>query len=157
MLYRTQLGFGWGWEDAEKLGMARRLLPTEASESKRKTVSEVYVARLEALRKVLADPRRGTRARAVTPAEQRKLFGEISAATPLPEFERAPMRWWRGAEIVSKLVGFLLTAFALSLGAPFWFDTLNKLINIRTAGRAPDEKPKNPEAPGKRMAEQAKR
>lgn len=29
--------------------------------------------------------------------------------------------------------GFLLTAIAISLGAPFWFDLLNKLIKLRTS------------------------
>ena len=40
--------------------------------------------------------------------------------------------------------GWLLTALAASLGAPFWFDMLNKVISIRSAGKAPEEKPKNP-------------
>jgi hypothetical protein len=34
-----------------------------------------------------------------------------------------------------KLLGFLITAIAISLGAPFWFDLLNKLVKIRTAGK----------------------
>ena len=33
----------------------------------------------------------------------------------------------------SNFLGFLLTAFAISLGAPFWFDLLNKLMSLRTA------------------------
>lgn len=33
--------------------------------------------------------------------------------------------------------GFLLTAFAISLGSPFWFDILNKLIQVRGAVREP--------------------
>jgi hypothetical protein len=36
--------------------------------------------------------------------------------------------------------GWLLTAVAISLGAPFWFDLLNKFINIRAAGKLPEEK-----------------
>lgn len=36
-------------------------------------------------------------------------------------------------------IGWILTALAVSLGAPFWFDTLNRFMNIRNAGRAPDE------------------
>lgn len=52
-----------------------------------------------------------------------------------------------------KLLGLLLTAIAISLGAPFWFDLLNKVISIRAAGRAPDEKPKSPEGGPKRAAE----
>lgn len=35
--------------------------------------------------------------------------------------------------LASNFLGFLLTAFAISLGAPFWFDLLNKLISLRTA------------------------
>jgi hypothetical protein len=36
--------------------------------------------------------------------------------------------------------GFVITAFALSLGAPFWFDLLSKLVSIRGAGIKPEEK-----------------
>ncbi len=38
------------------------------------------------------------------------------------------------------LLGWLLTALAASLGAPFWFDILNKIITIRSAGKIPEEK-----------------
>jgi hypothetical protein len=34
-----------------------------------------------------------------------------------------------------KLLGFLLTAFAICLGAPFWFDLLSKLVSLRAAGK----------------------
>jgi len=34
----------------------------------------------------------------------------------------------------SKAIGFLLTALAICLGAPFWFDLLNKLVKIRGTG-----------------------
>jgi len=53
-----------------------------------------------------------------------------------------------------KILGLLLTAGAASLGAPFWFDVLNKFMSIRSAGKAPEETPKSPkqiplpEAPG---------
>lgn len=36
-----------------------------------------------------------------------------------------------------KIAGWLLTALALSLGAPFWFDTLNKVMKLRTSGEVP--------------------
>jgi hypothetical protein len=42
-----------------------------------------------------------------------------------------------------QFLGWILTALALSLGAPFWFDLLNKFINLRGAGVKPkraDEK-----------------
>jgi len=59
-------------------------------------------------------------------------------------------------------VGWLLTAFAASLGAPFWFDLLNRFMNLRSVGKAPEEKPKSPKevpqpmAPGETAAEQRK-
>jgi hypothetical protein len=36
-----------------------------------------------------------------------------------------------------QILGWFLTAAALSLGAPFWFDLLNKFVNIRGAGSKP--------------------
>jgi hypothetical protein len=52
-------------------------------------------------------------------------------------------------EWVNKLIGLLLTALAISLGAPFWFDILNKITKIRSTGAEPkpaakEEKEENP-------------
>ena len=53
---------------------------------------------------------------------------------------------WGGDKVLSsrevgawatKLAGLLLTALAASLGAPFWFDLVNKLINVRSTGNVP--------------------
>ncbi|MDI1431331.1 hypothetical protein [Polyangium sorediatum] len=35
--------------------------------------------------------------------------------------------------------GWIFTAIALALGAPFWFDLLNKLINLRAAAPTPEK------------------
>jgi hypothetical protein len=43
------------------------------------------------------------------------------------------------AGILSAVLGCLLTTVAISLGAPFWFDTLTKLSNLRAAGKKPKE------------------
>jgi|GEM_PF-628020 len=42
-------------------------------------------------------------------------------------------------DLISKLLGFILTALAVSMGAPFWFDLLKKLVNIRSSGSRPYE------------------
>jgi hypothetical protein len=42
--------------------------------------------------------------------------------------------------ILYRLPGWLITTLAITLGAPFWFDMLNKVINIRNAGLKPEEK-----------------
>jgi hypothetical protein len=39
--------------------------------------------------------------------------------------------------LLSRILGLLLTAAALTLGAPFWFDLLNKVANLRAAGPKP--------------------
>ncbi|WP_126283256.1 hypothetical protein [Burkholderia stagnalis] len=39
--------------------------------------------------------------------------------------------------LVKKLVGLLLTIVAVSLGAPFWFATLSKIVNLRMSGTLP--------------------
>jgi hypothetical protein len=41
----------------------------------------------------------------------------------------------------ARVLGLLLTTFAVSLGAPFWFGILNKIVNIRAAGPPPDAAP----------------
>lgn len=38
---------------------------------------------------------------------------------------------------ISFLVGWLVTAIAISMGASFWFDLLNKLVNVRNTGSKP--------------------
>jgi len=43
---------------------------------------------------------------------------------------------WLGL-IRQHVLGWLLTALAASLGAPFWFDILKKIITIRSAGPVP--------------------
>ena len=39
--------------------------------------------------------------------------------------------------VLLKLLGLALTACALALGAPFWFDVLKQLVNVRNAGLKP--------------------
>ncbi len=46
---------------------------------------------------------------------------------------------WVWLNVVSPVVGWLLTAFAVSLGAPFWFDLLNRVMVIRSTVK-PHEK-----------------
>lgn len=46
--------------------------------------------------------------------------------------------------VILKFIGWLLTGIAISMGASFWFDLLNRFINVRYAGKKPvssNEKP----------------
>lgn len=48
-----------------------------------------------------------------------------------------------GDDFLLKLLGILITAFALQLSSTFWFETITKAINIRAVGKKPEEnKPK---------------
>ncbi|MBA3240710.1 MAG: hypothetical protein H0T60_05735 [Acidobacteria bacterium] len=43
-----------------------------------------------------------------------------------------------------KIIGFMLTAMAVSQGAPFWFDLLNKIIVIRSTVKPHEKSPMQP-------------
>jgi hypothetical protein len=55
--------------------------------------------------------------------------------------------WQSGSEFIVKILGLLLTAFALTFGAPFWFDLLNKFVNFRASGAPPPPARKAEEEP----------
>jgi hypothetical protein len=71
-------------------------------------------------------------------------------------YQDDPLRRWPGlnfdtvdgwlAQVYWHLLGWIITALAISLGAPFWFDLLNKFIVVRSTvkpkEKSPDEKPK---------------
>jgi hypothetical protein len=49
--------------------------------------------------------------------------------------------WW------THVIGWLFTVVALTLGAPFWFDMLNRFVNLRNAGKpSTDAQPPQPAA-----------
>jgi hypothetical protein len=56
--------------------------------------------------------------------------------TPDRQLPRSGSAW------LLKISGLLITMIALSQGAPFWFDLLQKVVNLRLAGDPPDTKKK---------------
>lgn len=48
-----------------------------------------------------------------------------------------------GGHVQDHLFGWLLTALAISLGAPFWFDLLNKFIVIRSTVKPKEKSPED--------------
>jgi hypothetical protein len=57
----------------------------------------------------------------------RTMLGECWSATKA----RSASAW------VLKAIGWLITALAVSLGGPFWFELLNRLVDMRGAGKKP--------------------
>ena len=68
---------------------------------------------------------------------------EVRAAQSLPlgwgrepqGFKSTLQHWPAG---LLKLLGILVSSFAILMGAPFWFDLLNNVMNLRLTGRPPD-------------------
>ena len=56
------------------------------------------------------------------------------------EYDIGEKTWYLLKSITFNFFGLMLTAIALSMGAPFWFDLLKKLVSIRTVGVKPEEK-----------------
>ena len=55
----------------------------------------------------------------------------------------APSQSNNQSNIAIKFLGILFTAVATAQGAPFWFDLLKKLVNLRATGANPIEKAGN--------------
>jgi hypothetical protein len=56
---------------------------------------------------------------------------------------------------ITMLMGWLVSGIAIAMGAPFWFDILNKVVNVRNTGKPPESSTtgqttssSNPSAPG---------
>ncbi|MBD2103644.1 hypothetical protein [Leptolyngbya sp. FACHB-261] len=54
------------------------------------------------------------------------------SVSPDPRVPTAPRGW------LYKFLGWLITGFAASQGAPFWFELLGRVVNVRNTGRKPD-------------------
>ena len=70
---------------------------------------------------------------------------KLASANAKLEVLSLPLGWPEGNFLTlrrdetwpGKLVGLLITILAISLGAPFWFDTVSRFVNLRGAGRKP--------------------
>jgi hypothetical protein len=66
------------------------------------------------------------------------------------DFPATPAGW------VVKVLGLLITGFAISQGSPIWFDLLNRLVSIRGSGAKPTEPAAEQPKPTQPAAEQPK-
>lgn len=60
---------------------------------------------------------------------------ETEALKSLLGWSGENLKDWKGWLL--RLLGWLLSIAAISLGAPFWFDLLSKIMNVRNAGQKP--------------------
>lgn len=118
----------------------------------------------DTLRKTLAATAEGYAKQPPPPAGSTEKSPEKRAEEVREEIEKLglPVGWhWKDFEVdpngvpfvgnhgpgaifrwsLTKIIGWLLTAIAISLGAPFWFDMLNKIIVIRSTVKPHEKSP----------------
>jgi hypothetical protein len=66
-----------------------------------------------------------------------KAVAEIKRSGLKLGWEHTPDDFWGW---VTKFFGLIVSALAVSLGAPFWFQLLDRFMKVRGAGKAPDTK-----------------
>ena len=69
---------------------------------------------------------------------------QLTSATEAIGNLALPIGWVKASFEPITILGWLITALAASLGAPFWFDLLNRFVNVRASGKAPEEEQKAP-------------
>jgi hypothetical protein len=131
--------------NADSLMLAKRLMRDNALRA------SILNAAENTIQNNAADPTDDMRARENLLKDAEKLnlpLGWVSAETDPYKTDQVPgrgnIRGW-----LVKLLGLLISVFAVSMGAPFWFDTLSKFINLRGAGTPPGETKKSAPQPTK--------
>ena len=76
--------------------------------------------------------------------QERQLLGQITGwrgdwYTDWPHHEGASFGAWIWFLLKNRLGGWWITILVVSLGAPFWFDTLSRFMNVRNSGKPPEQ------------------
>jgi hypothetical protein len=91
----------------------------------------------------------GQKVQSTTPADYLNQEGSLQqVAVEIRDVNTPPIGWsrdprdiriWPGGvgDQALKVLGILLTSFAIVMGAPFWFDMLNNVVNLRLSGNPP--------------------
>lgn len=72
----------------------------------------------------------------VSAADAVGIVAQLDLQIGRPDSDKTTAEWWFPHGVWS-VIGWLLTAFAISFGSQFWFDALNKLLDLRVAGPKP--------------------
>jgi hypothetical protein len=89
-----------------------------------------------ALRATIVSAAQGSSANTQTDTNLTALQNRIEQIQPAIGWSSSPLPANAGSWLL-KIAGLLTTTFAISLGAPFWFDMLNKIIHLRSSGPPP--------------------
>jgi len=89
------------------------------------------------IRDVNAPPRDSASARANVDIIKSNYIETIQSPLGLGWGQSKPHNWW---EWLSKIVGWLLTGVAVTMGAPFWFEMLRKLLALKGSSSGDSDK-----------------
>lgn len=124
------IGLGLAWtSDVDSWRLAKDLLKNEPKRQALVSAASDYVA---------ANPKPDTKVTSEQMSDYLKKLDDYGS--PLDSKEPS--------EYPGRLLGLLVTAFAISLGAPFWFDLLNKFMVVRGSIK-PKEQGAGDQAAGK--------
>jgi hypothetical protein len=131
------------WANADSVNIARTLYLDPGVRQATVDTATSYLAKSSSSPKVCpppstTEPEKDLQSKLCSLREQMRSISEAESATLLPVGWKGGFTWhnlfrWEA------LAGWILTAIALSLGAPFWFDLLNKFMVIRSTIK-PQEK-----------------
>jgi hypothetical protein len=143
----------------DTIAIANKLLQNPALRSAVAEQATLEVDRLRQIQAQQGDTSQDPAVRASNMANQAVALDQILASLNIPigwsadvlrpYYEAADPNQPRSPLIIlglilQKLLGIFITGFAVSQGAPFWFDMLNRLTNLRSVGKAPQQA-NNPE------------
>lgn len=139
--------------DVSTIELFRTLARDEVQRTAYREAAMAAVARGTPATNACLTERKAREAYTAAPAADRPVLDVKIAAECLDEVTRTALSdlpgvtlgWQRDpfADVltgVRAVLGWILTALALSLGAPFWFDLLSKVVRIRGAGVKPETK-----------------
>ena len=131
--------------NADTFTLANRLMRDNALRA------SIVSAAEHTIQKNAANPADDTQARQTLLEDANKLnlpLGWVCAEGDPYKCDQVPSASDSGRWLL-KVIGLLISAFAVSMGAPFWFDTLSKFVNLRGAGTPPGETKKSAPQPTK--------
>lgn len=128
--------------NVDTVGLATSLASNpEARATMVKAASELLTNAKDNVAQVKADPK--IPADQVKEAEEKlkaakDAFEAASSITQSAGLQIGWKVWWASnptfSDILTKMAGLLVSIFAVSLGAPFWFDVLQRFMQVRTTG-----------------------
>ena len=104
-------------------------------------IQKAEVQKLAASAAAGADPAEAMAQGVKNLAVARSSLRDLGVDLPLgwPRDKEGQFHWPPGGLLVP--LGWLITALAAMLGAPFWFDMLSRFVPMRTSGKAPEKTP----------------